>query len=67
MALDLLYLLSQHVWGVAEATDNSQTSSIGDSGSELRTSRNVHASKEDGVSDLQEIRERSPDLFCSVA
>jgi len=54
-ALELGNLLSQHVRSVSDTSDHTDTTGVGDGGGELRTSSDVHASKHDGVVDLQEV------------
>jgi len=62
-ALQLCNLFPEHVWGVSDATDDTETAGIGDCGSKFRAGGNVHASKDDGVVDLQEIRRDGLDLL----
>jgi len=62
-ALELSNLLLEHVWRVADTSNDTETSGICDSSGELRASGNVHASKEDGVVDLQEIGRDRSDLL----
>jgi hypothetical protein len=60
VALELRNLLAQHVRGVADAANDTETSGIGDGRGKLGACGNVHTSQEDGVVDLQEIsRHRS--------
>lgn len=66
-ALQLCNLFSEHVWGVANATDHTDTASIGDSCCELRASSNVHASEHDRVCDLEQVGGHRADLFCLVS
>lgn len=62
-ALKFRDLLSEHVWGVAHATDHTDATSIGDGCCKLRTGSDVHASEHDGVSDLEQIGGGRADLF----
>lgn len=62
--LQLGDLLAEHVWGVANSSDNTEATGIGNSGSELRASRNVHASKENWMVDLEEVGGDRAELFC---
>jgi len=61
--LELSNLLAEHVWGVADTTDNTETTGIGDCGSELWASGNVHSSQNNWVVDLQEIGGGGADLL----
>jgi len=63
MRLELLNLLAEHVGGVADTTEDTETTGVGDSGSKVGTGSHVHASKQDGVLDLEKIREGSADLL----
>jgi hypothetical protein len=54
-------LIAEHLWGVTDTTDNTESTSIGDSSSELWSSSNVHTSEEDRVIDLEERGELSSD------
>jgi hypothetical protein len=63
-ALELGNLLPQHVWCVADTADDTETASVGDGGGELRTGRNVHASKQNGMLDSQKLGGHRLDLFC---
>lgn len=62
-ALELGDLLAQHVRGIADTTNNTKTTSVGDSGGKLGTSGNVHARKEDGMLDLEKIGDGSSELL----
>jgi hypothetical protein len=64
-ALELSNLLPQHVWRVADTADDTESTSVGDGGCELRAGSNIHASKKNGVVDLQEIGRNRLDLLCS--
>jgi len=46
-------LLAKHVWGVAHTSNNTDTTGVGDCGSELWSGCNVHASKHDRVPDTE--------------
>jgi hypothetical protein len=62
-ALEFRDLFSEHVWGVADATDHTDATGIGDGCCELRTGSNVHASEHDGVCDLEQVGGDRTDLF----
>jgi len=62
--LQLGDLLAEHVWGVANSSDNTETTSVGDSSSELWAGSNIHASKEDWVVDLEEVGGDRAELLC---
>lgn len=62
--LQLGDLLAEHVWGVANSSDNTEASGIGNCGSELWAGRNVHTSKEYRVVDLEEVGGDRAELFC---
>lgn len=66
VALEFGDLLAEHLGGVANATDNTQTTSVGDSGGQLGSRSHVHACQQDGVVDLKQISDRGTDLFCLV-
>lgn len=55
VALKLGDLFTQHVWGVSDTSNDTETTCIGDSSSELGAGRHVHASQHDGVVDLEKI------------
>jgi hypothetical protein len=63
-ALELRNLLSEHVWRVSDTSNDTETSGICDSSSELRAGGNVHARKQDRMVDLQEIGRDRSDLLC---
>lgn len=48
-------LLTQHVWGVADASDDAETAGIGNSCCELWAGGYIHTSKHDGMVDFEEI------------
>jgi hypothetical protein len=64
VALELGDLLTEHVGGVSDTSDDTDTSSVGDGGSKLWAGGNIHTGKHDGVVDLQEIGERRAQLLC---
>lgn len=66
-ALQLGDLFPQHVWGISDTTDDTETTGVGNCGGELRAGGNVHAGEDDGVVDLEEIRRNGLDLLCSEA
>ncbi len=53
--LELGDLLAEHVWGVSNTTEDTETTGIGDGSSELWASGDVHTSQHNWVVDLQEI------------
>ena len=63
VALELSNLLSQHVRCVTDTTDDTKTSGVGNSSSELRTSGHVHTGQNNGVLDLKQIGELCADLL----
>jgi hypothetical protein len=63
-ALELVDLLTEHLWGVSDTTNNTETTGIGNGSCELWTSSNIHTRKQDWMLDLEEIRDGSFDLFC---
>ena len=62
-ALELCNLLSQHVWGVSNTANDTDTAGVGDGCGELRTGGDVHAGKHDRVVDLEEIGGSGTDLL----
>lgn len=64
VGLELSDLLAEHIWGVSNTSNNTETSGIGDSGSELWASGNIHASQNNWVVDLQKIGGGGADLLC---
>ena len=62
-ALQLGDLLAQHVGRVADAADNAQAASVGDSSGEFGAGGDVHAGEHDGVVDLEEVCDRRAELF----
>lgn len=65
-ALELCNLFSEHVWGVANATDHTDAAGVGDSCCELRASSDVHAGEHDRVCDLEQVGGYRADLLCLV-
>lgn len=65
-ALELGNLLSKHVWGVSNTSDDTDSACVGDGCCELRTSSDVHASEHDWVLDLQEIGRDGANLLCKA-
>lgn len=63
-ALELCNLLSQHVWSVADTTNNTNTARVGDCGGELGTSGDVHTGEHHGVVDLEQIGRHRAELLC---
>lgn len=66
VALEFGDLFAQHLGGIADATDDTQTTGVGDSSGQLGTRSHVHACQQDGVVDLKQISDRGTDLFCFV-
>lgn len=66
-ALQLGNLLAEHVGSVPNTTEHTQTSGVGDGGSELRSCGYVHAGQQHGVLDLQQVGELGADLLCSLS
>lgn len=64
VALELRDLIAEHLRGVANATDDTETTGIGDGGSELGTSGDVHAGEQHGVLDLEKISDGGANLLC---
>jgi hypothetical protein len=62
-ALEFGNLVLEHFWGVTNATDDTEATSVRDSGSQLGASSHVHTGEKNGVVDLQEIRNRSTKLL----
>lgn len=63
IALELSDLLAQHVRSVSDTTNDTETTSVGDSGSELRAGGNIHAREEDGMLDLEKIGDGGSELL----
>lgn len=51
------YLLTEHVRSVTDTSNDTDSSSVGDSSGELRPRSDVHSSQRDGVLDLEELGE----------
>ena len=66
MLLELGNLLTEHVGGIANTTDDTETAGVGDGGSKLRTSGDGHAGEEDGVLDTEELGGGGADLLCKM-
>lgn len=64
-ALQLGDLLLQHFWSIADTTDDTQTTGVGDRGRQLRASGHVHTSQQDRVVDLEQISNGSADKLWS--
>ena len=64
MGLDLVDLVTEHGGSVADATEDTDTTGIGNSSSQLGAGSHVHTSQEDGVVDLEKIGDGSADLLC---
>lgn len=63
VSLELGDLLAQHVWCVSDTTEDTDSSGVGHGSGELRSSSHIHASKHDGVLDLQQIRKLGAELL----
>ena len=63
-ALELRNLLPQHVRGISNAADDTETAGIGNSGGELGAGGDVHAGQEDRVVDLEQISRGGAKLLC---
>jgi hypothetical protein len=66
VGLQLSDLLSEHLRSVANSANDTQSTGVGNSGSELRTGSNVHARKQDRMRDLEEVGDRCAKLFCRI-
>ena len=55
VSLQLCDLFTEHVWRVSDTADDTETTSICDSGRELWSSSHVHAGKHYRVLDLQQV------------
>ena len=62
-AFELGYLFPEHIWCVAHPSNDTQSTGIGDRCSELGASCYIHACEEDGMVDLEEVREGRAELF----
>lgn len=62
-ALQFCNLLPEHVWGISNTTDDTDSSGVGDCGGKLRAGGDVHACKHDRVVDLEEVRSDGSDLL----
>lgn len=49
-----------------DASNDTEATGIGDCSGKFRTSGNVHASKHNGVVDLEEVSDRGSDLLCKT-
>lgn len=65
-ALELVDLLLEHLWGVSNATNDTETTGIGDGGGKAGTRGDVHACEEDGVFDAEQVGDGSANLLCFV-
>lgn len=65
VALELVNLIAKHLGGVADTTDDTETTGVGDGGSQLGSSGDVHAGQQDGVLDLEKIRDGRANLLCT--
>lgn len=49
-----------------DASNDAEATGIGDCSGKFGTSGNIHASKHDGVVDLEEVSDRGSDLLCKT-
>ena len=54
-SLQLGNLLAQHVWRIADASDDAETAGVGDCSCKFWTRGYVHAGEHDGVVDFEEV------------
>lgn len=66
MTFEFSDLFLEHFGGIAQASDNTKATSIRHGGSEMGTSRDVHASKKDGMLDPEKIGGGSTNLLYDV-
>jgi hypothetical protein len=52
-------LLPEHLWGVSDTTNDTETTGVCDSGSQLGAGGHIHTSQEDWVVDLEKIGDGS--------
>ena len=64
--LQLGDLLAEHVRSVADATNDTQSTSVCNGCSELGSGSNVHSCKQDWMRDLEEVGDRCAKLLCDV-
>ena len=62
-ALELGDLFSQHVWGVADAANDTQPASVGNCGGELGAGCYVHTGEHYWVVDFEEVSDRCAELL----
>lgn len=55
------YLLAQNFWCISDTANNTHTTSVRYSGSQLRACSDVHPGKQDGVLDAEELSQRGSD------
>lgn len=63
VALQFADLFTEHIRGIPNTTNNTETTRVGDSGSQLRASGDVHTGQQDGVVDLEQVGHRGADLL----
>lgn len=63
--LEFRDLLAKHVGGVADTANDAHSTGVGNCSSQLRTSSNIHTSEQDGVLDLEKIRDGGSNLLCT--
>lgn len=61
ITLELSNLLLEHLGSIANTADDTQTTGISDSSSQLRAGGHVHACQQNGVVDLKQIGDGSAD------
>jgi len=66
-ALKFVNLLAEHLGGVANTTNDTETTGVSDCCGQLGPSSHVHACQQDGVVDLEQIGEGSTDFLCKTA
>lgn len=62
--LELGDLFAEHVRSVANTSNDTQSTGVGDSGSELWAGSYVHARQQDGMWDIEEVSDRCAELLC---
>lgn len=62
-SFQLRYLLAQHVRRVTDASDDAETTGVGDCGCEFGTGGYVHAGEHDGVIDFEEVGDGGSELL----
>lgn len=65
--LKFIDLLTEHLGGVANTTNDTKTTGVRDCCSQLGPSSHIHACQKDGVVDLEQIGDGSADFLCKIA